>query len=145
MYNTSKYFIFILMLIERKTLYDSRVHSHNIPQHCAIHYAPPEKQAKELCSRSRGCMLGTCPPYRTQFFCFCIHFHQKCPHRRSMPPPMGACPPTGNPGSATGGGTPHLVFFCTPPLFNFFLVELRLCLLLENVKILLKWSLFAEI
>ena len=37
------------MLIERKTLYDSRVHSHNISQHCTIHYAPPEKQAKETC------------------------------------------------------------------------------------------------
>ena len=37
------------MLIECKTLYNSRVHSHNIPQHRAIHYAPPEKQAKELC------------------------------------------------------------------------------------------------
>ena len=37
------------MLIERKTLYDSRVHSHNIPQHCAIQYAQPEKQAKEPC------------------------------------------------------------------------------------------------
>ena len=30
------------MLIERKTLYDSRVHSHNIPQHHAIYYAPKE-------------------------------------------------------------------------------------------------------
>ena len=24
-------------------------YTHNIPQHRAIHYAPPEKQAKELC------------------------------------------------------------------------------------------------
>ena len=38
------------MLIEHKTLYDSRVHSHNIPQHHTIHYAPPEKQAKEPCT-----------------------------------------------------------------------------------------------
>ena len=31
------------------------------------------------------------------------------------------------------------VFFCTPPLSNFFSgVELKLCLLSENVKILLK-------
>ena len=37
------------MLIERKTLYDSRVHSHNIPQCRAIQYAQPEKQAKEPC------------------------------------------------------------------------------------------------
>ena len=35
------------MLIERKTLYDSRVHSHNFPQHHAIQYALPEEQAKE--------------------------------------------------------------------------------------------------
>ena len=49
LYNTSKYFIFILMLIECKTLYDSRANSHNIPQHRAIQYAPPEKQAKEPC------------------------------------------------------------------------------------------------
>ena len=41
------------MLIECKTLYNSRVHSHNIPQHCAIHYAPPEKQTKELCSQKK--------------------------------------------------------------------------------------------
>ena len=31
-------------------------------------------------------------------------------------------------------------FFSTPPLFNFFsAVELKLCLLSENVKLLLKW------
>ena len=39
----------MLMLIERKTLYDPRVHSRNIPQRRAIYYAQPEKQAKELC------------------------------------------------------------------------------------------------
>ena len=46
------------MLIERKTLYDPRVHSCNIPQHRAIHYAQPEKQAKELCmiQEDRHCM-----------------------------------------------------------------------------------------
>ena len=37
------------MLIERKTLYDPRVHSHNIPQCRTIYYAP-EKQAKEFCT-----------------------------------------------------------------------------------------------
>ena len=37
------------MLIERKTLYDSRVYSHNFPQHHATQYAQPEKQTKELC------------------------------------------------------------------------------------------------
>ena len=38
-------------------------------------------------------------------------------------------------------GIPHpQCFFCTPPLFIFFsAVELKLCLLSENVKILLKW------
>ena len=51
LYNTSKYFIFyILMLIECKTLYDSRVHSDNIPQCRTIQYAQPEKQAKEPCT-----------------------------------------------------------------------------------------------
>ena len=39
----------IFKLIERKTLYDPRVHSHNIPQHRATQYAPPEKQAEEPC------------------------------------------------------------------------------------------------
>ena len=38
------------------------------------------------------------------------------------------------------------VFFCIPPLLNFFSgVELKLCLLSENVNILLKWRLFVEI
>ena len=37
------------MLIERKTLYDPRVHSHNIPQCHTTQYAQPEKQAKEPC------------------------------------------------------------------------------------------------
>ena len=41
--------LFIFMLIEHKTLYDSRVHSHNFPQHRPIQYAQPEKQAKEPC------------------------------------------------------------------------------------------------
>ena len=50
LYNTSKYFTFILKLIECKTLYDPRVHSHNIPQCHAIYYAQPEKQAKEPCT-----------------------------------------------------------------------------------------------
>ena len=38
------------MLIERKTLYDSRVHSHNIPQCHATQDAQPEKQTKEPCT-----------------------------------------------------------------------------------------------
>ena len=41
-------FILILMLIERKTLYDPKVHSPNIPQRGATQYAQPEKQAKNL-------------------------------------------------------------------------------------------------
>ena len=39
------------MLIEHKTLYNSRVHSHNFPQHRTTQYAQPEKQTKELCKR----------------------------------------------------------------------------------------------
>ena len=42
----------IFKLIEHKTLYDPRVHSRNIPQHHATHYAQPEKQAKETCTSS---------------------------------------------------------------------------------------------
>ena len=40
----------IFKLIEHKTLYDPRVHSHNIPQCCATQYAQPEKQAEEPCT-----------------------------------------------------------------------------------------------
>ena len=68
MYKTSKYFIFILMLIECKTLYDPRVHSHNIPQHRTIHYAPPEKQAKELCSSQ----VNTITPAFVQHYGFSV-------------------------------------------------------------------------
>ena len=40
------------------------------------------------------------PHYRTQFFCFCIHFHLKVPTLEAKPPPkMGPCPPTENSGS----------------------------------------------
>ena len=46
-------------------------------------------------------MPGTRPPYGTQFFCFCIHFHQKVPTSEVQAPLMGACPPMENPGSAT--------------------------------------------
>ena len=41
--------LFIFRLIERKTLYDSRVYSHDFPQHRATQYAQPEKQTKEPC------------------------------------------------------------------------------------------------
>ena len=41
------------------------------------------------------------PPYRTQFFCFCIHFHWKAPTSEVHAPLTDVCPPTGNPGSAT--------------------------------------------
>ena len=41
-----------------------------------------------------GGVPGTCPPYRIQFFHFCIHFHRKAP-MSEVHPPMG------NPGSAT--------------------------------------------
>ena len=47
---------------------------------------------------------GACPahaPYGTQFFCFCIHFHQKVPTLEVHAPLMGAHPPMGNPGSTT--------------------------------------------
>ena len=41
-------------------------------------------------------------PHGTQFFHFRIHFHQKAlTSEVHAPPPMGARPPTGNPGSAT--------------------------------------------
>ena len=40
-------------------------------------------------------------PYGTQFFHFCIHFHQKAPMSEVHAPPPGARPPAGNPGSAT--------------------------------------------
>ena len=39
--------------------------------------------------------IGACPPRRTQFFHFCIHFHQKAPALEVHVPLMG------NPGSAT--------------------------------------------
>ena len=39
-----------------------------------------------------GGMLGTCPPYRTQFFCFCIHFCQKA-HALEVHTPHGYMPP----------------------------------------------------
>ena len=39
--------------------------------------------------------------YGTQFFHFCIHFHQKAPASEVHAPLMDACPPTGNPGSTT--------------------------------------------
>ena len=42
----------IFKLIERKTLYDPRVHSRNIPQCRATQYAQTEKQAKEPCRLS---------------------------------------------------------------------------------------------
>ena len=42
---------------------------------------------------------GTCQahatPYGTQFFCFCIHFHQKVPASEVHAPLMGACPTYG--------------------------------------------------
>ena len=41
--------LFIFMLIECKTLYNSRVHSDNFPQHRTTQYAQPEKQTKEPC------------------------------------------------------------------------------------------------
>ena len=41
---------------------------------------------------------GACPPYRTQFFHFHIHFHQKVPTSEVH------APPTGNPGSAPALG-----------------------------------------
>ena len=46
-------------------------------------------------------MLGTCPPMGPNSFIFAYIFTKKHPCRRSMPPLMGACPPMGNPGSAT--------------------------------------------
>ena len=53
------------------------------------------------------------PPYRTQIFCFHIHYHQKAPA------PQVHAPPTGNPGSATGctisGGSTYKSFRRPPP------------------------------
>ena len=50
---------------------------------------------------SRGGVPGARPPYGTQFFRFCIHFHRKVPTSEVHAPLTGARPPTGNPGSAT--------------------------------------------
>ena len=50
---------------------------------------------------SRGACRAHATPYGTQFFHFCIHFHRKASALEVHTPLMGACPPTGNPGSAT--------------------------------------------
>ena len=50
---------------------------------------------------------GACPAHAPTMgpnsFVFAYIFTKKCPRRRSTPPPTGARPPTGNPGSATVG------------------------------------------
>ena len=51
-----------------------------------------------------GACWAHATPYGTQFFCFHIHFHQKLPVSGVHAPLTGPCPPTENPGSATGGG-----------------------------------------
>ena len=43
--------------------------------------------------RSRGGMPSTRPPYGTQFFHFCIHFHQKVPMSEVHAPPYRCTPP----------------------------------------------------
>ena len=43
--------------------------------------------------RGGGGMPGTRPPYGTQFFRFCIHFHQKVPMSEVHSPLTGARPP----------------------------------------------------
>ena len=42
---------------------------------------------------SRGRARRTPPPYGTQFFRFCIHFHQKVPMSEVHAPPNGCTPP----------------------------------------------------
>ena len=81
MYNTSKYFILILMLIECETLYDPRVHSRNIPQCHATQYAQPDKKAKELCKGPSSAQVGPsfigytelhCQHHRTKIHCLAL-------------------------------------------------------------------------
>ena len=50
---------------------------------------------------SRGGVPDARPPMGSNSFIFAYIFTEKCPRRRSTPPLTGACPPTGNPGSAT--------------------------------------------
>ena len=50
---------------------------------------------------SRGCVWCT-PPMGPNSFIFAYIFTKKCPCQRSTTPLMGAHPPMGNPGSATG-------------------------------------------
>ena len=51
-----------------------------------------------------GGVPGARPTYGTQFFRFRMHFCQKAPTSEVHSPPNGSTPPpTGNPGSATGG------------------------------------------
>ena len=52
------------------------------------------------------------PPFGTQFFRFCIHFHRKVPTSEVHAPLTGARPPTGNPGSATAQGYRAQAFQC---------------------------------
>ena len=64
-----------------------------------------------------GGRAGARPPHGTQFFCFCIHFHQKVPTSEVHTPPMGTRPPYGkswichctgaDPGGAWGPGPPR--------------------------------------
>ena len=50
-----------------------------------------------LCTITIGGSRGACwvhaTPYGTQFFHFCIHFHQKVPMSKSTSPPNGCTPP----------------------------------------------------
>ena len=67
-----------------------------------------------------GGMPGTCRPYGTQFFCFCIHFWWKVPTLEVHAPLMGPQPPHGTQFFifAYIFGEKHLCWRSTPPLIG---------------------------
>ena len=65
-------------------------------QHCMKNHPKGTKALADLHTK----FSGTCPSYRTQFFWFCIHFHQKVPMSKVHVPQKWVHAPTENPGSA---------------------------------------------
>ena len=67
-------------------------------------------QARPLHWQNQGGTASTCPPQQDQLLLFSHTFLPKSVRVRGWHPPMGRCPPTGNPGSATALDPPMILF-----------------------------------